>query len=138
MTNTDAGKLVGALKSRAAAWKRAATTKEIRDTVTIYEKAATTITALEQEVAELQTDVQQHVDIGMSWMKRAEAAEATNKELREALEKALAHVEELEAAWSRGLIEERDTRKMGGTRSNRNTEVRAALQALTTDTEKSR
>lgn len=41
------------------------------------------------------------------------------------LEQALAHVEELEDAWMRGNISEHDG--LGGTRSNRNHDVRVAL-----------
>ena len=42
-----------------------------------------------------------------------------------ACEAALAHVQELEEAWRRGAITEHDGK--GGTRSNRNVDVRAIL-----------
>lgn len=46
--------------------------------------------------------------------------------LRDAVVMALAHVEELEDTWRRGIISEHDG--TGGTRSNRNVDVRVALQ----------
>lgn len=48
-------------------------------------------------------------------------------DLLAACEGALAHVLELEEAWMRGVIDERDFQ--GGTRSNRNTDVRVRLVA---------
>jgi len=58
----------------------------------------------------------------------AKAEDATIiADLLAAAEAALAHVEELEESWSRGALEERDGK--GGTRSNRNVDVRVQLQA---------
>lgn len=54
----------------------------------------------------------------------------SNERMREACSTALTHVLELERAWMRGVIDERDDG--GGTRSNRNVEVRNALQTALT------
>lgn len=53
-------------------------------------------------------------------MRRAEAAEA-------GMQAAIEHTDELEDAWQRGCIQERDG--LGGTRSNRNVEVNRSLRA---------
>lgn len=59
------------------------------------------------------------------WRRADEKLRVEAKQLREAGEFALEHVEELEKAWSRGIIEERD--HLGGTRSNRNIAARVRL-----------
>lgn len=55
------------------------------------------------------------------------AALEERDKLRAACEAALAHVSELEDSWMRGCIREGDT--TGGTRSNRNRDVRVQLCA---------
>lgn len=57
----------------------------------------------------------------------AEALESLHA-IHKALESALLHVTELEDAWRRGAIDERDG--LGGTRSNRNIEVRNLIQSV--------
>lgn len=49
-----------------------------------------------------------------------------NARLRETAKLALAHVRDLEDAWRSGALNERDGK--GGTRSNRNLEVRRSLE----------
>lgn len=51
---------------------------------------------------------------------------ADNARLRETAKLALDHVRELEDAWRSGALTERDGK--GGTRSNRNLEVRCSLE----------
>ena len=51
------------------------------------------------------------------------------EEMLVVLRTALEHVDELEEAWRRGLIQEGDIRRMAGTRSNRNVDARVALNA---------
>lgn len=58
---------------------------------------------------------------------RAERAEAQVAALATAIAMALTHTDELKTAWERGVISEHDGQ--GGLRSNRNAEVRRALQA---------
>ena len=65
--------LVTELRSRAAAWKKAATTKEIRDTVTIYTVAADRI----EELATISTE---------AYNAAAEKVEAAYKEWYERIE----------------------------------------------------
>lgn len=48
------------LRSRATAWKKAATTKEIRDTVTIYEEAAARIAELEKALQKAEDSITEH------------------------------------------------------------------------------
>ena len=57
-------------------------------------------------------------------MKTPETPEV--QRLREAIQLAIDHTDELEDAWQRGAIVESDG--MGGTRSNRNVEVNRALR----------
>lgn len=64
--------------------------------------------------------------------KRARRAQQTRLEaaapaLLAAARDALSHIEELEEAWRRGVLHELDT--PGGTRSNKNVDVRVALEA---------
>jgi len=85
MTQTD--ELVEKLKSRADGWRAAATTKEIRDKVLLYDEAAAEIERLRGHASDMEKAA-----AGMSadvthFGNRLEAAENTLKRVRELPEK---------------------------------------------------
>lgn len=68
-------------------------------------------------------DIADMADACTALLARVQALEAA---LRDAIE----HTDELEEAWRRGVINELDHMRMGGTRANRNVEVNRKARAV--------
>lgn len=102
------------------------------------------IAALEQQVASLSSQLEEardQRDAARNEIHRMSVLSAVVQQRLEhnkamalaALREALDHVSELEEAWQRGAIHETDGK--GGTRSNRNVEVRVRLRQVIRDLE---